>query len=86
MKMAAAIALAKLAKEEVPQAVRDAYEGKEFKFGRDYLIPTPFDPRLIDVVPVEVAKAAMESGVAYKKIEDWEEYKKELRQRVTPII
>jgi malate dehydrogenase (oxaloacetate-decarboxylating)(NADP+) len=75
MKMAAAIALAKLAKLEVPPEVLKAYSGKEMKFGRDYIIPSPFDPRLIDIVPVEVAKAAIESGVAKVIITDWEAYK-----------
>jgi len=55
--------------------VSRAYEGKKFKFGRDYIIPTPFDPRLILEVPVAVAKAAMDSGMAKKEIKDWEEYK-----------
>jgi len=75
MKMAAALALANLAKLEVPPEVSRAYEGKKFKFGRDYIIPTPFDPRLILEVPVAVAKAAMDSGIAKKEIKDWEEYK-----------
>ena len=64
MKMAAAKALAQLAREPVPDVVKEAYEGKELKFGLEYIIPTPFDPRLITTVPVAVAKAAMESGVA----------------------
>ena len=55
------------------------------KFGREYLIPTPFDPRLIDIVPVEVAKAAIESGVALKKITDWEAYKDQLRKRLRKV-
>jgi malate dehydrogenase (oxaloacetate-decarboxylating)(NADP+) len=82
MKMAAALAIAALAKEEVPDVVSRAYEGKKMSFGRDYIIPTPFDPRLIFVVPMAVAKAAMESGVAHIKIEDWTEYKFELRSRI----
>lgn len=64
MKMAAAKALAQLAREEVPQAVKDAIPGRDFTFGREYVIPTPFDPRLITTLPVEVAKAAMDSGIA----------------------
>ena len=64
MKMAAALALAGLAKEPVPHEVSRAYSGKKFTFGRNYLMPTPFDPRLIFTVPIAVAKAAMESGVA----------------------
>lgn len=82
MKMAAAIALANLAKLEVPAVVSKAYSGKELKYGREYLIPTPFDPRLIDIVPIEVAKAAIESGVAKKTITDWVAYKHKLRSRI----
>jgi len=82
MKMAAAIALAQLAKEPVPQQVKDAIPGRDFTFGRNYVIPTPFDPRLIEVLPCAVAKAAMESGTATHKIEDFEQYKKELKARV----
>jgi len=76
MKKAAAEALATLAKEEVPPEVIQAYDGKNLKFGREYIIPTPFDPRLITRVPVAVAKAAMDSGVAKRPIKDWEAYKK----------
>lgn len=64
MKMAAAIALANLAKKPVPQSVRKAIPGRDFIFGKEYIIPTPFDPRLIFEIPVEVAKAAMKSGIA----------------------
>ena len=64
MKMAAALSLAKLAKLEVPEEVEKAYNGRKMTFGREYIIPTPFDPRLIFEVPVAVAKAAIESGVA----------------------
>lgn len=64
MKMACALALAKLAKEEVPEEVAKAYEGRKMSYGREYLIPTPFDPRLITTIPVAVAQAAMDSGVA----------------------
>ena len=64
MKMAAAMALAKLAKKPVPENVRKAIPGRDFVFGKDYIIPTPFDPRLIFEIPVEVAKAAMKSGIA----------------------
>jgi malate dehydrogenase (oxaloacetate-decarboxylating)(NADP+) len=71
MKMAAALALAALAKEEVPDIVSRAYEGRKMSYGREYLIPTPFDPRLIYVVPMAVAKAAMDSGIAHVKITDW---------------
>jgi malate dehydrogenase (oxaloacetate-decarboxylating)(NADP+) len=64
MKMAAALALAGLAKEDIPDEVSRAYEGRKMTYGREYIIPTPFDPRLIYTIPMAVAKAAMESGVA----------------------
>ena len=64
MKMAAAVAIAKLAREEVPDVVLKAYDIDHLEFGKDYIIPSPFDPRLIYVVSTAVAKAAMESGVA----------------------
>ena len=64
MKMAAAIALANLAKKPVPDSVKAAIPGRDFTFGPEYIIPTPFDPRLIFEIPVAVAKAAMESGIA----------------------
>lgn len=82
MKMAAALALSGLARLEVPPEVERAYGGKKFVFGRDYIIPTPFDPRLIVTIPVAVAKAAMESGVATIMINDWDEYKFSLRCRI----
>ena len=72
--MAAALALAGLAKQEVPQSVKDAIPGSDFTFGRDYVIPTPFDPRLITTLPVAVAKAAIESGAAQHQITDWAAY------------
>ena len=71
MKMAAALALAGLAKLEVPNSVKAAIPGRDFTFGREYVIPTPFDPRLISVLPCAVAKAAIESGTATHKIEDF---------------
>lgn len=74
MKLAAALALAGLARETVPAEVFEAYGGKQFSFGREYIIPTPFDPRLICVVPIAVAKAAMECGTAQVQITDWDEY------------
>jgi len=80
--MAAAIALAKLTHEPVPDAVKKAIPGRKFEFGRNYIIPTPFDPRLIETVPVAVAEAAMKSGVATVQIDDFEQYKRELRNRV----
>ena len=72
--MAAAIALANLAREPVPKEVKRAYHGQNFEFGPDYIMPTPFDPRLIDVVPRAVAQAAMDSGEARVMITDWHEY------------
>lgn len=82
MKMAAAMALADLAKRPVPDSVRMAIRGREFIFGPDYIIPTPFDPRLIFELPVAIAKAAMKSGVASVSIDDFEEYRRELGERV----
>lgn len=82
MKMAAVKALAKLAKEPVPEQVNIAYGEKRLAFGRDYIIPKPFDPRLIAQVPPAVAKAAMESGVATQPIENWEKYEDELLERL----
>lgn len=78
--MAAAEAIAKLAREPVPDVVLEAYDSRIFTFGRDYIIPTPFDPRLIHVVSIAVAKAAMESGVARVQIEDWAAYEEKLKQ------
>ena len=82
MKMAAVHALAKLAKEPVPEQVNIAYGETRLTFGKDYIIPKPFDPRLIAEVPPAVAKAAMESGIAQEPIEDWEKYKDELLERL----
>ena len=82
MKMAAVKALASLAKEAVPEQVNIAYGETRFAFGKDYIIPKPFDPRLITTVPPAVAKAAMESGVALEPIEDWEKYNDELLDRL----
>ncbi len=81
MKMAAVKALAELTREPVPEQVNIAYGETRLAFGKDYIIPKPFDPRLISEIPPAVAKAAMESGVAKHPIEDWEQYKEELRQR-----
>lgn len=83
MKMAAAQALAKLTKEPVPEEVLRAYEKSNMSFGREYLIPTPFDPRLIYVVSSAVAKAAIDSGVAKKNITDWKKYESELKLRIS---
>ena len=82
MKMAAVKAIADLAKESVPEQVNIAYEETRLSFGRDYIIPKPFDPRLIIKVPPAVAKAAMESGVAREPIENWERYRESLEQRL----
>lgn len=84
MKMAAAWALANLAREDVPDEVAAAYQGRQLKFGRDYIIPSPFDPRLMSYVPPFVAKAAMDTGVARKPIEDMDAYRKELEKRLDP--
>lgn len=82
MKMAAVLALAKLAKEKVPEVVISAYGGKEFAFGREYIIPKPFDPRVLWKVAPAVARAAIESGVARKQINDWHSYEEELKERL----
>ncbi len=82
MKKAAVYALAKLAKEPVPDVVKKAYNNNEMSFGKNYIVPTPLDPRLIEYIPPAVAKAAMDSGVARKPISNWEEYKEQLRQRM----
>jgi malate dehydrogenase (oxaloacetate-decarboxylating)(NADP+) len=81
MKMAAVHALADLAKETVPEQVNIAYGATKLTFGKDYIIPKPFDPRLITTVPMAVAKAAMESGVAAAPIKDWDKYQEELHAR-----
>ncbi|EKT4509652.1 NADP-dependent malic enzyme [Flavobacterium psychrophilum] len=82
MKMAAVKSLAYLAKQSVPEQVNIAYGETKLNFGRDYIIPKPFDPRLIIEVAPAVAKAAMESGVAQIEITDWEKYKEELLDRL----
>ncbi|MCP1996978.1 NADP-dependent malic enzyme [Flavobacterium sp. HSC-61S13] len=82
MKKAAVVALAELARESVPEQVNIAYGEVKLIFGREYIIPKPFDPRLITVVPPAVAKAAMESGVATEPITDWDKYKNELYERM----
>ena len=84
MKMAAAEALAMLAREDVPDEVSTAYQGARMRYGPEYIIPVPFDPRLISAVPPAVAKAAMETGVAALKIEDTVEYKAILSGRLDP--
>ncbi len=82
MKMAAVLALAQLAKEPVPEQVNIAYGETRLNFGPEYILPKPFDPRLIAKVPPAVAKAAMESGVARKSITDWQAYEDELMERM----
>jgi malate dehydrogenase (oxaloacetate-decarboxylating)(NADP+) len=84
MKVAAARALAELAKQDVPDEVAAAYQGRRLQFGPDYIIPSPFDPRLISEIPPFVAKAAMDSGVARKPIADMQAYKHSLAQRLDP--
>ncbi len=84
MKIAAAQALADLARQQVPEEVAAAYGGTAHSFGADYIIPAPFDPRLMEIVPAAVARAAMESGVAQRPIEDLEAYRTELRSRLNP--
>jgi malate dehydrogenase (oxaloacetate-decarboxylating)(NADP+) len=84
MKVACAQALAALAREDVPDEVAAAYRGRKLKFGRDYIIPTPFDPRLIWYIPPFVAKAAMDTGVARKPIDDMDAYRASLRRRLDP--
>lgn len=79
MKMAAARAIAALAKEEVPDAVKKAIPGREFVFGREYVVPTPFDPRLMEKIAPAVAEAAGKSGVARSPITDFEAYKQSLK-------
>jgi malate dehydrogenase (oxaloacetate-decarboxylating)(NADP+) len=81
MKMAAVKALAELTREPVPEQVNIAYGETRLTFGKEYIIPKPFDPRLISEIPPAIARAAMESGIAKEPIEDWERYKEELRQR-----
>ncbi|SMD06386.1 malate dehydrogenase (oxaloacetate-decarboxylating)(NADP+) [Desulfocicer vacuolatum DSM 3385] len=82
MKLAAAKALAALAKEPVPQVVKDAYNGREFSFGKNYIVPKPFDPRVIEWESVAVAKAAIEEGLATNPIKDWDAYASSLRARM----
>lgn len=82
MKMAAAKALAELAHEPITEEVRAAYGGKDFTFGRDYIVPKPFDPRVIEYEAVAVAKAACEDGVASAPITDWDAYRESLKKRM----
>ena len=84
MKIAAAQAIAELAKEDVPDEVANAYPGQRPQYGPNYIIPSPFDPRLISKVPAAVAKAAMETGVARKAIVDMDQYASDLAARLNP--
>ncbi len=84
MKIAAAEALAELARQQVPEEVALAYGGLAHSFGPDYIIPAPFDPRLMEIVPAAVAQAAMDSGVARKPILDMAAYRQSLRARLNP--
>ena len=84
MKIAAAHAIAMLAREDVPDEVTDAYAGESMRYGEDYIIPAPFDPRLISAVSSAVAQAAMTSGVAKKPIDDLESYRRDLSARLDP--
>jgi malate dehydrogenase (oxaloacetate-decarboxylating)(NADP+) len=86
MKIAAAEALAELARETVPEEVAAAYGGQSHSFGRDYIIPAPFDPRLMEVVASAVAEAADRSGVAQRPIADMDAYRQELRARLNPTV
>ncbi|HEY8535095.1 MAG TPA: phosphate acyltransferase, partial [Vicinamibacterales bacterium] len=84
MKIAAAEALAALAREDVPDELDAAYAGRRLRYGPDYILPVPFDPRLISVVPAAVAKAAMDTGVARKPISDMKAYRRQLSTRRDP--
>jgi len=86
MKIAAAQAIADLAKEDVPDEVVAAMGGERPHYGKEYIIPSTFDPRLISVIPSAVAKAAMDTGVARKKIENFDIYKDQLKQRLDPTV
>ena len=86
MKVAAANAIAKLAREDVPDEVVAAMGGERPHYGKDYIIPSTFDPRLISIIPSAVAKAAIETGVARKKIENFEIYQEQLKQRLDPTV
>ena len=86
MKVAAANAIAKLAREDVPDEVVAAMGGDRPHYGKDYIIPSTFDPRLISIIPAAVAKAAMDTGVARKKIENFDIYQEQLKQRLDPTV
>ncbi|KQZ73997.1 malic enzyme [Sphingopyxis sp. Root214] len=84
MKIAAAYAIADLARQQVPEEVAAAYGGRASSFGPEYIIPSPFDPRLMEIVPAAVAEAAMKSGVAQRPIANLDEYRTQLRARLNP--
>ena len=84
MKIAAAHAIAYLAREDVPDEVNSAYQGAHLKYGEDYIIPAPFDPRLISAVSSAVAEAAMKTGVARRPIKDMDSYRRDLSARLDP--
>ena len=86
MKVAAANAIAKLAREDVPDEVVAAMGGDRPHYGKDYIIPSTFDPRLISIIPAAVAKAAIKTGVARKKIENFDLYQEQLKQRLDPTV
>ncbi len=86
MKIAAAHAIAKLAREDVPDEVVAAMGGDRPHYGKDYIIPSTFDPRLISIIPAAVAKAAIKTGVARKKIENFDLYQEQLKQRLDPTV
>jgi len=84
MKIAAAYAIADLARQQVPEEVAAAYGGRASSFGPEYIIPSPFDPRLMEIVPAAVAEAAMKTGVAQRPIENLDDYRTQLRARLNP--
>ncbi len=86
MKIAAADAIAKLAREPAPDEISAVYGGRKMSYGREYIIPTPFDPRLVSIVSPAVAKAAVCSGVAKKEIQDWSKYANQLKSRLANAL
>jgi len=86
MKIAAADAIAKLAREQVSDEISAVYGGRKMSYGREYIIPTPFDPRLISIVSPAVAKAAVYSGVARRAIQDWSKYENQLKSRLASAL
>ncbi|MFP3028293.1 MAG: malate dehydrogenase, partial [Wolbachia sp.] len=86
MKIAAADAIARLAREPVSDEISAAYGGRKMSYGREYIIPTPFDPRLISIVSPAVAKAAVDSDIARKAIQDWSKYENQLKSRLASAL